>query len=112
MKRKRIFQIFLVDGEYLLHCFLARCANRISLADTSLQADCIVDVVLEYRADCLILADGHIKQGFIMLDAVEYKLTNDTMCITERNTVINQIISRIGSICKSVHGTFLHDRLV
>ena len=62
--------------------------------------------------DILKLFQGKIIQRLVIFNTVEYKPAYYLMCISERYVFLNQIISRIGGICKAASCTFCHSFII
>ena len=81
------FEIFLICSNRGSCYFLRRAADYLSCLRTFVYIDSGVNAFIKHRGDCLIFRKGKVIQIGVMLDAVQYQLPDDGMCITEGNII-------------------------
>ena len=76
--------------------------------NTCLKADCVIYIILEFRTYRLVIRQWKFIKRNSFVNAHKNKLSNNSVSIPEWNSLLNKVVSCIGSIGKSLFSRILH----
>ena len=85
--------IFLVVIKILFNCVGSGTACEGTLVNAGLKGDRFIYIIFNQIRELLELLERKLFESGVILDAVVYELAGDGMCLTERNTFTNEVVS-------------------
>ena len=81
---------------------MTRCTDGVTLLYTFLHADGLVYILFKYRTYGLVLIKTELIERNVVSDALEYELSDYAMGITERYSVVYEVVSSICCVGEAV----------